>query len=88
MPEAMIDVQPNLEDLQSAVEDPRWAFRTIDGIARDLGAAPEDVAELLTEHPEVARKSVFTDREGNELYTARDRSPTIRERIERFRSVL
>lgn len=76
------------EDLQAAVEDPHWDFRTVDGIAQDLGLPPSEVAEMLVDHAEIVRRSILTDRQGEPLYTARGRRPTVRERIERFRSVL
>jgi hypothetical protein len=79
---------PQVEALEEALEDPQWDFRTIDGLAADLAVPPEAVIEVFREHPEIARKSVLTDHEGRELYTAQDRPLKLSERIERFRSVL
>lgn len=80
--------KPELETLKDALADTRWDFRTADGLATDLDAAPDTVVQALDEHPEIARKSVLTDRDGRGLYTDRNRPLTLRERIERFRSVL
>lgn len=88
MTEVSTETQPSLEQLQEVLEDPRWEFRTLEGIAQDLALQPEDVAEILADHPEMVRQSILTDHEGQDLYTARSRRPTVRERIERFRSVL
>jgi hypothetical protein len=72
----------------AAVQNPRWEFRTAVGIAEDLGVSPEDVAQRLAEHPEIARESVMTDRLGRALYAAPGRRPGLRERLEQIRWIL
>lgn len=72
----------------AAIQDPRWMFRTAEGIAEDLGLSPENVARQLAEHPEIARKSAMTDRRGRTLYAAPERPPTLRERLEQIRWIL
>jgi dihydroorotate dehydrogenase len=77
-----------LQLVTAALEDPRWAFRTLEGLARDLRVGPDQVADLLHQHPEVARRSAMTDREGRALYTTPDRRISMRERLERARWIL
>ncbi len=74
--------------LEAAINNERWDFWTVEGLAKELRLAPNRTRDLLTASPDVARKTVLTDRKGRTLYAARDRAPTVRERIERFRSVL
>jgi hypothetical protein len=74
--------------LHAALEDPKWDFRTVDGIARELGISPDRAREMLEHSPALARKSVMTDRQGRELFTARGRRPGMRERLEQIRWVL
>lgn len=74
--------------LRSALDDPRWKFRTIEGIAGQVGLEPEQVEELLDAHPELVRKSPLTSEEGRELFTDRDRRPSALERLERLRALL
>jgi dihydroorotate dehydrogenase len=74
--------------LQTALKDERWKFRSAEGLAEELNVGVEIARDLLETSPDVARKSVMTDRYGRELYTARDRPATTREKIERFRAVL
>jgi hypothetical protein len=78
----------DLSAIDAAIRNPRWAFRSAEGIAEDLGVPPEVVAQRLSEHPEIARKSVMRDREGRQLYAAPERRPTLRERLEQIRWVL
>ncbi|HWN73497.1 MAG TPA: tRNA-dihydrouridine synthase [Solirubrobacterales bacterium] len=74
--------------LEAAINNEEWDFWTVEGLAKELRLAPNLARDLLVSSPDVARRTVLTDREGRELYAARDRRPTLRERIERFRSVL
>jgi hypothetical protein len=84
------DAEPkvDLTAIEAAVDDPRWEFRTVEGIAEDLGLPADEVARTLDQHPEIARKSVLTDRSGRELYAAPTRRPTLRERLEQLRWIL
>lgn len=74
--------------LEAAINNEEWDFWTVEGLAKELRLAPNRTRDLLLSSPDVARRTVLTDRQGRELYAARDRGPTLRERIERFRSVL
>jgi dihydroorotate dehydrogenase len=76
------------QELGAALKDDRWIFRTAEGVADDLHLSVESARNLLDSSPSVARKTAMTDRLGRELYTARDRSPTIKERLERLRWIL
>jgi dihydroorotate dehydrogenase len=85
--------EPSEEDrlvalLNCALTDPRWDFRTIDGLATELRLATDRVRSLIQAHPGVARRSVMGDRGGRDLFTARGRPPTVRERLERLRWLL
>ena len=83
-----IESKTDVAAIGAALQNPRWKFRTPEGIAEDLGLSPEVVAQQLAEHPEIARKSVMTDRHGRELYVAPERRPTLRERLEQVRWIL
>jgi len=74
--------------LQAALDDPRWDFRTIDGLAAELGVQPDLIVELLARHGNIARKSILRSSDGRELYAGRTRRPTVREKLERIRSLL
>jgi hypothetical protein len=72
----------------AALKDPRWTFRTVDGIARQAAMPAPDVLQVIHETPGLARRSAMTDRHGSELYAAPDRPVPFRERIERIRWML
>lgn len=78
----------DVDAIGAAIQNPRWEFRTVEGIAEDLGLSSENVAQQLAEHPEIARKSVMTDRLGRALYAAPGSRPGLRERLEQFRWIL
>lgn len=78
----------DVADIGAAVQNPRWKYRTAEGIAEDLGVPSEAVAQQLAEHPEIARKSVMTDRLGRALYAAPGHRPGLRERLEQIRWIL
>ncbi len=66
-----------------ALSDEKWDFRTVDGICKETGLPPLDVTGALKklENLGFARKSLVSDRNGNEIYTL-GRKP--RSRSERF----
>ena len=74
--------------VSAALADARWSFRTVQGIATELELPVARVEQVVEERPDLARKSVMTDREGHELYTAPGRSFTPRERVEQLRWLL
>jgi hypothetical protein len=71
-----------------ALNDPRWQFRTVAGLARQCGVPVDDVEQILKGQPGLARKSVMTDRAGCRLYTAAERRIGQRERLEQIRWIL
>jgi hypothetical protein len=76
------------ERLADSLRDPRWRFRTLAGLSRDLGVSPGETERLLGQRPDVARRSVMTSSEGAMLYTAAERRVTVREWLERLRWLL
>lgn len=74
--------------LGAVLDDDRWVFRTAESLADDLDLSVESARNLLDSSPNVVRKTAMTDRLGRDLYTAKDRAPTIKERLERLRWIL
>jgi hypothetical protein len=73
--------------IEEALADPRWTYRTADGIAEQTHLNLSKVRELL-EVPEVARRAVVATADGRDLYAAAGTRLTIREQIERVRWML
>ena len=63
-----IDAWPRV---QEALADPRWDFRTVEGISRETGLNRSDIVELLEEHRPEVRRTVSRDRNGRALYTTK-----------------
>ena len=67
--------------IQAALEDPRWNFRTVEGISRDTGLNAACISDLLEEHQPEVRRAVSRDRKGRVLYTIKPWPVSIREVI-------
>ena len=65
--------------VRKALEDPRWDFRTVDGIARDAALDPERVKRLLDRHRSEFRQTISRDRKM--IYTLKSRPIKMREVI-------
>jgi dihydroorotate dehydrogenase len=76
------------QELDAALKDERWIYRTAEGLADSLNLSVNAVRNLLESSPNVARKATLTDRLGRDLYASADRPMTPRERLERLRWIL
>ena len=73
----MIEVMPRVDEkLVQALEDPRYQWRTVDGLAVDLGLSREEVAEKLAAMRSRIVRSSIPDELGQALYTTRDHYKT------------
>lgn len=77
-PTPMLDPDP-WPSVAESLADPDWAFRTIPGLARDTGLAPDDVQAVLREHAADVRCAALPDKRGNTLYTLAQRRLSFRE---------
>jgi hypothetical protein len=65
--------------VRRALDDPKWDFRTIDGISRDAGLAKERVRDLIERHRDEVRLSRLRDANGRDLYTLASKPETFEE---------
>jgi hypothetical protein len=65
--------------VREALDDPRWDFRTVAGIARDTGLDPERVKCLLDRHRPEIRQTLSQDRK--KIFTLKSRPMKVREVI-------
>ena len=75
-----------LEDVADALNRSEWDFRTVAGIALDLGVPTDVVAEKLNAYPELVRWLPVTDADGAQLLVSRRHRITRKERLLRFRA--
>jgi hypothetical protein len=66
---------PNERKVFEALSDPRWDFRTIRGISEAVGLLSDQVESILHRYPDLVRRSLVSDEQGNELYTLASRRP-------------
>ena len=65
--------------IYSALKDPKWDFRTVEGIATDTGLDPKCVERLLDQHRSDIRQRMSRDR--RIIYTLKSRPMKMREII-------
>lgn len=71
-----------------ALADPKWDFRTVDGLSRATGLETEAVNEILEGHSDLVRKSYVPDNLGRDLYTLRMKERTTGEILKNLKTFL
>ena len=69
-----------------ALSDPRWDYRTVTGISKQLHVSPAYVSKILNSSPEV-RASVSRSTEGKKLYTHKSKTSLISDWWHAFRNM-
>jgi hypothetical protein len=82
------DLRKSLESalVAKALEDPKWDWPSVKGIAKDTGLPEERVRELLASSLSVLRSSV-PDKEGRSLYTTRQHYKKRRTFLDSLRAI-
>jgi hypothetical protein len=70
----------------AALENDKWDYRTIQGIAEELHISVRDVEKTLI-NDELIRKSVMLDSAGRSLYTLKKRKSKIGDYFSAFKAV-
>lgn len=63
--------------VHAALANPKWDFRTVQGIAQETGLDPERVERLIERHPSEIRRTLSRDR--RIIYTLKSRPRKLRE---------
>ena len=66
-------------EIRAALQDPRWDFRTVTGIARETGFDPARVERVLEMHRSEIRQVAARNRQ--KIYTLKSRPKKMREVI-------
>lgn len=69
-----------------ALEDPRWDWRTVDGVAQETGLSEDEVLEIIESSPDEVLRSRTPDNRGRALYTSRRHYAKRRGFLDPFRS--
>lgn len=78
--------EPNINEVVSALENPKYDWRTIDGIANDTRLSTERILHTINTLDEEIIRSPIPDEKGHYLYTTRKRYKT-RGLINRFLTI-
>ena len=78
------DMVPVDDRIIGALEDPRWDWRTVDGISRDIGIPPHEIRAFLARSGGTVVRSVARDRQGRALFTTRKRYRESHSLVERL----
>ncbi|HMH53732.1 MAG TPA: hypothetical protein VK548_26095 [Candidatus Acidoferrum sp.] len=71
-----------------SLDDPRWDFRTVPGLATSTGLPEHIVRDVLSRYPQVIRRSPVPDSQGRELYTLVSKGGGLREWYARTRAFI
>lgn len=71
-----------------ALADPKWDFRTVEGLVKSTKLSPEEIKKIIQKHPELIRKSTVPDRYGRQLYTLREKNTETLELFQKLRTFI
>ena len=80
--------EPPWDRVYKALVNPKFNFRTVAGISRDTGLTFDDVQKILSQHADKIRIGNSTDKEGQLLYTIRDRRQSVREILSNVQTII
>ncbi len=63
------------DKIKKALSDKRWDYRTVEGLAKELGISADEVKSFLESRRDIVWKSNIPDRNGRDLYTLNERKP-------------
>ena len=63
---------PKWEDVKRALEDGRYKWRTLRGVAKETGGSLDSVREVIAQHDKELIKSSVPADTGEDLFTTRD----------------
>ncbi len=68
----------------AALADPRFEWRTVEGVSRDTQVAPDRVLQVIEAMPDLVIRSRIPDAEGRALYTTREHYKETHSSLERL----
>jgi len=77
---------PSERKVFEALSDPKWDFRTVSGISKATALPVAEVEAILLKYPDLIRRSLVRDEDGNELFTLASRPPGPQEIVSQIRS--
>jgi hypothetical protein len=78
--------EPAERKVFDALSDPQWDFRTVHGISKATSLSESEVTAILQKYPDLVRRSLVRDEDGDELFTLASRTPGPQEIVSQIRS--
>lgn len=80
---------PSEEMVFKALANPKWDFRTVNGIAKETNLDNEQVAKIIDVYNgKLIRKSLVPSVTGEQLYTLKSKKANLAEIYDQFRALL
>ena len=80
-----VTMNSNERKVIEALANPKWDFRTVAGIAREIGFDSSSVKDILAKFPQLIRHCDIPDKNGQLLYTLSSRPKKLKENLALFR---
>lgn len=72
------------ETVLAALADPKFEWRTVDGVSRDTQLEPQRVLQVIEAMPDLVIRSRIPDAKGRPLYTTREHYKETHSSLERL----
>ena len=72
------------ERVLAALANPRYSWRTVEGVSRDTGLDPGRVLQLIEDMPDLVIRSRIPDARGRVLYATREHYKKMHSPVERL----
>ena len=80
---------PHERQVFEALADPKWDFRTVDGIQKASGLPNDEILSILNKYDgELVRKSDLPDPQGRDIYTLKTDKKETWELLAKLRSFI
>jgi len=77
---------PKWDDVKKSLEDSRYKWRTIRGVAKETGSSQEEIQKIFVQHSDVVVKSSIPADSGEELFTTREHFSRMQSPLIKFAS--
>lgn len=77
-----------LSKIRTALDNPLWDFRTVNGIAKESGLGEDIIVELLETNTDLFRKLPVKDDKGRNLFTLASHPIRWKERLAVLQGIL
>jgi len=82
-----VEVEEAVSKIVKALSDPKWEYRTARGISADTKVDVDVIKNNLDEMKDLVRVSVFKSKEGEDLYTLKERKSLLGDYWTAFKSM-